>query len=115
MPGNTDTRKARQQLEAMRKEGQARRMNPIQKARENQKSLRLAVNAKCFDCQGLDHDPGVHWRIGNCECPDCPLWPVRPYQHLEGKPTPKSLQFADLNSEKSRKRCETSTSGEEAS
>lgn len=56
------------------------RLNPIEKARNKPNSLRLAVNAMCFDCQGRDHDPKVKWRIGNCECKECPLYPVRPYQ-----------------------------------
>lgn len=115
MPSDTGLRKAREKLEIMRENGQACRRNPILKAREKPDSLRLAVNAKCFDCQGLDYDPGVRWRIGNCECPHCPLWSVRPYKHLEGRPTPKSLEMADLDSKNSRKKGKTSASGEEVS
>lgn len=57
--------------------------NPIEKALENPKSLRLAINAKCYDCEGRDADPKVKWRIGNCQCHDCPLYPVRPYQYMQ--------------------------------
>jgi hypothetical protein len=56
------------------------RLDPIEKASKNPTSLRLAINAKCFDCQGKDSDPGVRDRIGNCPCVKCPLHPVRPYQ-----------------------------------
>ncbi len=64
---------------------------PIERHLERPKSLRAAITAKCYDCQGLDADPGVKWRIGNCECPECPLWTVRPWQGLEGSPIPKAL------------------------
>jgi hypothetical protein len=56
------------------------RRNPIEKAADNPTSLRLAVNAKCYDCIGQDADP--HWqrRVGTCGCTTCPLHAVRPYQ-----------------------------------
>lgn len=55
--------------------------NPVEKAKENPNSLRFAINAKCYECEGGDTDPNVRWRIGNCVCEDtCPLWNVRPYQ-----------------------------------
>lgn len=80
----------------------AERLNPIEKAKRNPKSLRLAINAKCFDCEGQDADPRVQWRIGNCVIPDCPLWPVRPYQSLAGTPTPTWLRDSeDQNGESS--------------
>ena len=85
--------KARAALKAKREASQAIRRDPVEKARANPNSLRLAINAKCYDCQGCDADPCVEWRIGNCECPECPLYPVRPYQDLCDKPTPKALQF----------------------
>lgn len=73
--------------------GLSTRLDPIEKARRNPKSLRLAINAKCFDCEGGNADPCVQWRIGNCDIERCPLHPVRPYQHMEGRPTPKALQW----------------------
>lgn len=59
--------------------------SPIAKALANPKSLRAALDAKCFDCEGGGADP--HWkqRIGNCVCPDCPLYPLRPYQNLRAE------------------------------
>lgn len=56
------------------------RLNPIEKAQKKPKSLRLAVNAKCFDCVGQDCDPGWRKRISECAVTKCPLNPVRPYQ-----------------------------------
>lgn len=43
------------------------RQNPLDKARAKPGSIRLAVNAKCYDCQGRDADPGVTERIRTCE------------------------------------------------
>lgn len=54
---------------------------PIEKASEHPKSLRLAINAKCFDCVGAGADTNPRQMIGQCRIQHCPLWPVRPYQH----------------------------------
>lgn len=56
------------------------RRTALEKAAENPRSLRLAVNAKCFDCVGQDSDPGFRDRIRTCPVSRCPLNPVRPYQ-----------------------------------
>jgi len=60
--------------------GTIQRLNPLEKAKVNTKSLRLAVNAKCFECEGEGVDPGWRGRIKGCIIPDCPLFPVRPYR-----------------------------------
>jgi hypothetical protein len=60
--------------------GNIQRLNPLEKAGKNPKSLRLAVNAKCYECEGEDADPGWRGRIKECIIPDCPLRPVRPYR-----------------------------------
>lgn len=52
------------------------RLNPIQKAKENPTSLRLAINANCFMCLGN----GSPQEIRDCSSKLCPLHPVRPYQ-----------------------------------
>ncbi len=51
------------------------RLTPAQKARANPKSLRLAINAKCYDCTGDNKQ-----EVKMCEITDCSLWPVRPWQ-----------------------------------
>lgn len=56
------------------------RLEPDEKARRNPTSLRLAINAKCWDCQGGKADPGIRERIANCGVERCSLHPVRPYQ-----------------------------------
>ena len=55
-------------------------LTPIEKAIKNPTSLRAAINAMRWDCQGRNADPNVRNRIKECEIPDCPLWNVRPYQ-----------------------------------
>lgn len=58
------------------------RLSPIEKARRNPSSLRLAINGKCWDCCGAGAD-GIGFTkdtIRTCTVADCTLWPVRPYQ-----------------------------------
>jgi hypothetical protein len=62
------------------------RRTPLEKVRTNPKSLRLSVNAKCYECMGGGSDPGVVDRIAQCDTEGCPLHGVRPYQ---GKPPRK--------------------------
>lgn len=94
---NTDSRttalaKAREAVAKKRAAGQFRVLDPIEKARNNPKSLRLAINAKCWDCVGAGSDPHPRKEIGNCVMTDCPLYPVRPYQHLfEDVPSGQAL------------------------
>jgi len=70
----------------------AKQYDPMKRAEANPTSLRRAIDAKCWDCQGRDSDPSPRWRIGNCEMPDCPLYPVRPYQTRTGSEMPKALR-----------------------
>lgn len=84
---------ARQRQAEMRAAGIApQRRNPIQKAQANPTSLRAAIDAKCWDCEGGDADPCIQWRVGNCVSPDCPLYPVRPHQRLFGAEIPAALR-----------------------
>ena len=53
---------------------------PLERLADNPLSLRAAVNAKCYQCEGEDADPGVKKRIGSCTIRECGLWAVRPYQ-----------------------------------
>lgn len=54
-------------------------------------SARRAIAAECYDCQGQDAERGWRWKIGNCECPDCPLYAFRPYPAWAGRPVPVGL------------------------
>lgn len=49
--------------------------NPMSKAARKPKSLRMAINAKCFDCSGWNRA-----EVTRCVVHYCPLWPVRPWQ-----------------------------------
>lgn len=77
-PGLT---KAREIAKIKRENGEkVERKNPLEKAALRPDSLRLAINAKCYDCIGQDGDPNWRESIRECLCTDCPLYPVRPYQ-----------------------------------
>lgn len=65
--------------------------NPLERLAETPTSLRRAITAKCYQCEGEDADPGVRWRIGNCEIADCALHGLRPYQDQTEIPIPKVL------------------------
>lgn len=81
---NEALKKAHEAVRARREAGiQIERLDPISKARRNPSSLRLAINAKCWDCQGGMADPGIRERIGACPIKACSLHPVRPYQRGE--------------------------------
>jgi hypothetical protein len=54
------------------------RFNPIKKAKVNPKSLRAAINAKCYECSGDQYK-----EVTNCLVEDCALWPLRPWQPKE--------------------------------
>ena len=43
--------------------------------RIRQGSIRAAVNLKCLDCSNYQRE-----EIKNCQCLDCPLFSIRPYQ-----------------------------------
>jgi len=60
-------------------------LTPIEKLNLNPTSLRAAINAMCYDCQGRNADPNVIGRIKFCEITECPLFNVRPYRIKEDK------------------------------
>ena len=53
-------------------------LDPIQKAHANPKSLRAAINGKCFDCVC-----GNRAEVTRCNITDCTLHAVRPWQRCE--------------------------------
>ena len=73
---NAGLKKGRERYMKLLKEGKIKKLNPLDKARENPTSLRKAVNAKCYNCCG-----GDNWinRTRYCNMFNCPLWSVRPY------------------------------------
>ncbi|WP_299316261.1 hypothetical protein [uncultured Halomonas sp.] len=77
--------KARETQKAKREAGELTVLDPVQKAHRNPKSLRLAINGKCWDCVGGAADPGPRQRIRDCPCTDCTLYAVRPFQGVKGR------------------------------
>lgn len=78
--------KARAAMRARRAAGEEIvRLDPIEKAKRNPKSLRLAITAKCWDCVGGMADPNPRARIRDCGVSRCSLYPVRPYQNNPGR------------------------------
>lgn len=53
------------------------RLNPIERSNANPTSLRLAINALCWDCMGRTNRTDD---IRNCTAKDCPLYKVRQYK-----------------------------------
>lgn len=56
----------------------AKTMTPAEKAEANPKSLRAAINAKCWDCCCQSRT-----EVGLCESETCPLWNLRPWTKKE--------------------------------
>jgi hypothetical protein len=87
MKGLTPLEKAMEAKRLLRENGEQKEIihNWIVKAKRNPKSLKKAINAKCFECFGGTEDelPDSGWKklIGTCTAPDCPLYPHRPYQN----------------------------------
>jgi hypothetical protein len=80
----TPLERAHAAMRARREAGEViARRDPLEKAAAKPTSLRLAITAKCFDCQGRDCDPGWRDRIRTCSVAKCPLHPVRPYQRSD--------------------------------
>jgi hypothetical protein len=72
---NTAIKKAQEAMARARAAGTVERLNPIEKAIKNPKSLRAAINGKCFDCSCHERS-----EISNCTVRSCTLWRHRPYQ-----------------------------------
>ncbi|GAA6183768.1 hypothetical protein NBRC116595_10160 [Aliiglaciecola sp. NS0011-25] len=54
-------------------------ITPMQRAKSNPKSLRLAINAQCYDCIYDKSESGT-WRqqVEACPSKNCPLYLNRP-------------------------------------
>jgi hypothetical protein len=53
-------------------------LNPLQKAKQSPNSMRLAINAQCYDCMGQESGRRNH--IRECPSKNCPLFEFRPYK-----------------------------------
>lgn len=77
--------KANAARRAKHEAGELKTLDAIQKAQRDPKSLRLAINGKCWDCVGRDADPNPKQRVRDCPMTDCTLWAVRPWQGILGR------------------------------
>jgi hypothetical protein len=77
MSNNTKAlQKAREKLIQNRNAGiKTAMLNPAEKASANPRSLRLAINAKCWDCTCQSKT-----LVRDCHITGCSLWEVRPWQ-----------------------------------
>ncbi len=72
----TPIEKAHETMRKRRESGEViKKLNPIERAKKKPTSLRLAINAKCYDCMCFQKK-----EITLCPSKDCPLYFVRPYQ-----------------------------------
>lgn len=72
---NEKLKKGREEYLRKLKLGEVTRLDPIEKSFANPRSLRYAINAKCWDCCCY-----VKKEITLCEIIACPLHRFRPYQ-----------------------------------
>lgn len=79
MADMTEMREKADQIKAERlAQGLTAVQTPAEKAIANPKSLRAAINAKCFECAG---DSRVE--VGRCELTGCSLHGLRPWTKSE--------------------------------
>lgn len=59
--------------------GAKQRRTPLQRAQDNPGSMRLAIDAMCFQCQddGMNTPHVTKGRVRDCSTEKCPLWHVR--------------------------------------
>ncbi len=78
--------RARERLAELKASGQAiQRLDPIEKAKRNPGSLRLAITAMCWHCAGAgaDGQEATRTTIRECTVAPCPLHRHRPYRPQE--------------------------------
>jgi hypothetical protein len=76
MTVNLKLRQGAEEYRQKLKLGLVKKLDPIEKAKQNPRSLRFAINAKCFDCSGFEKP-----EVTNCEMSDCFLHRHRPWQN----------------------------------
>lgn len=50
-----------------------------------QGGLAATLKNTCLECVGGNDDPGPKLQVKRCQCIDCPLHPVRPWQKISGR------------------------------
>ena len=81
MDKNQKLKEVREEYQRKLKAGEIERtipLDPIEKAKQNPKSLRAAINSKCYDCCCF-----TKREVTLCTAKDCPLFTLRPWQEKE--------------------------------
>ena len=78
-------------IRGLQKEGYTQK-NPMEKHLANPKSLRLAVNARCWDCSAEQK-----LEVKLCPCTNCPLYSVRPYQKKNSNDPDEEILNEEIN------------------
>ena len=92
LPASIDSRVAKAQKAKQERiaRGLSAYRTPYEILADKPNSMRAAINAKCYECQGGDPDcppdPGWQWAVGNCESYTCPLHSFRRYLKKLGTP-----------------------------
>lgn len=77
--------RAQQKMSEMRANGwKPTVLNPVEKAKANPGSLKLAIKAHCWTCSGAGADAGVKFHVRDCRVKNCALHPHRPWQNIKG-------------------------------
>lgn len=77
MAGNTNLEALKQGRAEYQKKvaaGEIERLDPLQRSKKNPNSLRAAINANCYDCNGKEN---WHVRTKFCNIFKCPFWHIR--------------------------------------
>ena len=67
-------------------------LDPMQKAAANPRSMRRAINAKCYDCSCFQKI-----EVKLCPSKDCPLWNLRPWQGRKTVETETTTKETEVN------------------
>jgi hypothetical protein len=78
--GSSPLDRARERAAELRAAGEYKRLTPVERAQKSPRSLRMAITARCYQCEGEGADAGWRDRIAACNATTCALHPVRPYQ-----------------------------------
>lgn len=80
-------KKGQERMREMREAGwKPVHRNPLEQAQDKPGSMKAAIKAFCWLCEGADADPGTKFRVRDCAVgPKCPLHPHRPWQSVKGR------------------------------
>ncbi|HEY9200753.1 MAG TPA: hypothetical protein VIQ81_04065 [Gammaproteobacteria bacterium] len=74
--------KARLAQQELRQTGELEKLNPVQRSIRTPTSLTNAIKATCYECVGAGSDANPRKEVAQCTAWACPLWSLRPWQHM---------------------------------